>query len=117
MGSEMCIRDSTSICISASPGVRSKYFEAFIPARAMENTLNVVYVNQSGIQEGLIFWGGSEVRTSSGSRILKLKYDEPDFGIAEILTEENAKARHFVPTLRDRPSWIYRHLEELKSKF
>ncbi|MFX0095054.1 MAG: carbon-nitrogen hydrolase family protein, partial [Candidatus Hodarchaeota archaeon] len=64
----------TSICISAAPGVRKKYFETFIPSRAMENSINMVYVNQSAIQDELIFWGGSEIRTATGKQILKLKY-------------------------------------------
>ncbi|MFW9778118.1 MAG: carbon-nitrogen hydrolase family protein [Candidatus Heimdallarchaeota archaeon] len=102
----------TSICISASPGVRRKYFETFLPARAMENTINLVYVNQSGIQDDLIFWGGSEIRTATGQQILKLKYDEPDFGIVPLDTEATRGARPFVPTLRNVPPWIYKSLEK-----
>ncbi|UCG01022.1 MAG: carbon-nitrogen hydrolase family protein [Candidatus Heimdallarchaeota archaeon] len=99
----------TSICISASPGVRRQYFESFLPTRAMENTINVVYVNQSGIQDDLIFWGGSEIRNATGKQILKLKYDEPDFGIAQLDTDIRT-SRPFVPTLRDVPPWIYSKL-------
>ncbi|MHA2052600.1 MAG: carbon-nitrogen hydrolase family protein [Candidatus Hodarchaeales archaeon] len=102
----------TSICVSASPGVRRQYFESFIPARAMENTINFVYVNQAGIQDDLIFWGGSEVRSATGKQILKLKYDESDFGIAKLTTESPQSAKNFVPTLKDLPSWIYSELEE-----
>ncbi|MHA1974217.1 MAG: carbon-nitrogen hydrolase family protein [Candidatus Hodarchaeales archaeon] len=101
----------TSICISASPGVRRQYFESFILSRAMENTINVVYVNQSGIQDDLVFWGGSEVRSATGRRLLKLKYDEPDFGVAELDTEVVKQSKNFVPTLRDVPPWIYDSLK------
>ena len=102
----------TSICISASPGVRRQYFESFIPARAMENTINFVYVNQSGIQDDLIFWGGSEARSATGKQLLKLRYDKPDFGITTISPTNAKNAKNFVPTLRDVPPWIYRELEE-----
>ncbi len=102
----------TSICISASPGVRRQYFESFIPARAMENTINFVYVNQSGIQDDLIFWGGSEARSATGKQLIKLLYDEPDFGIATLSSTNSKNAKNFVPTLRDVPPWIYRKLEE-----
>jgi len=102
----------TSICISASPGVRRQYFESFIPARAMENTVNFIYVNQSGIQDDLIFWGGSEARSATGKQLLKLRYDEPDFGITTISPTTSKNAKNFVPTLRDVPPWIYRELEE-----
>ena len=101
----------TSICISASPGVRRQYFESFLPVRAMENTINMVYVNQSGIQDDLVFWGGSEVRNATGKQVIKLKYDEPDFGIAQLDTDVRT-ARPFVPTLRDVPPWIYSKLEK-----
>ncbi len=101
----------TSICISASPGVRRQYFESFLPVRAMENTINMVYVNQSGIQDDLVFWGGSEVRNATGKQVMKLKYDEPDFGIAGLNTDVRT-SRPFVPTLRDVPPWIYSKLEK-----
>ncbi len=102
----------TSICISASPGVRRQYFETFIPARAMENTINFVYVNQSGIQDDLIFWGGSEVRSATGKQIAKLIYNEPDFAHCTLTTESSQKAKNFVPTLKDLPPWIFKQLEE-----
>lgn len=102
----------TSICISASPGVRRHYFETFIPARAMENTLNFVYVNQSGIQDDLIFWGGSEVRSATGKQLVKLKYNKPDYGICTLTTESSQSAKNFVPTLKDLPSWIFQKIEE-----
>jgi len=102
----------TSICISASPGIRRQYFETFLPARAMENTINMVYVNQSGIQDDLIFWGGSEVRSATGSQVIKLDYDNPSFGIAQLDTESSRTSKSFVPTLRDVPPWIYPKLEK-----
>jgi predicted amidohydrolase len=102
----------TSICISASPGVRRQYFETFIPARAMENTINFVYVNQSGVQDDLIFWGGSEVRSATGKKLAKLEYNKPDFGFCTLSTENARMAKNFVPTLKDLPSWIFQQLEE-----
>lgn len=106
----------TSICISASPGVRRHYFESFLLSRAMENTINVVYVNQSGIQDDLVFWGGSEVRNATGTQLLKLKYDEPDFGIVQLDTESPRLAKSFVPTLRDVSPWIYSKLKEVSKE-
>ncbi len=102
----------TSICISASPGVRRQYFETFIPARAMENTINFVYVNQSGIQDDLIFWGGSEVRSATGKQIAKLEYNKPDFEVCTLSTDSSQSAKNFVPTLKDLPSWIFKTIEE-----
>lgn len=107
----------TSICISASPGIRSKYFETFIPSRAMENTINIVYVNQSGIQDDLVFWGGSEIRTSTGRRLIKLRYDEEDYGLISLDTSNLDRSRAFVPTLRDQSPWIFKKMDELNKQF
>ncbi len=49
------------VCISASPAVRRSYFEILTAARAIENTAYLAYVNLSGVQEGLQFWGGSRL--------------------------------------------------------
>ncbi|MHA1167344.1 MAG: carbon-nitrogen hydrolase family protein [Candidatus Hodarchaeales archaeon] len=100
------------ICISASPGVRQKYFETFTQARAMENSVYIIYVNQAGIQDNLIFWGGSEIIAPTGKRVLKLDYDIPAFGTAEIDLQRIKTNRTFVPTLRDNANWLYGDLEE-----
>ena len=100
------------LCLSASPGVRQGFFEAFTQSRSMENSIFVVYVNQCGIQEDLIFWGGSEVRSPSGNLLIKLKYDEEDFGVAKLdLKADTTRVRPFVPTLRDQPNWLYENLK------
>jgi predicted amidohydrolase len=77
----------------------------------MENGINMVYVNQAGIQDDLVFWGGSEVLTATGSQVLKLKYDEPDFGVVELDSRSAKHSKNFVPTLKDVPPWIYSTLE------
>ncbi|MFW9997442.1 MAG: carbon-nitrogen hydrolase family protein [Candidatus Odinarchaeota archaeon] len=104
---------SLLVCISASPGIRQKYFETFTQSRAMENSIFVAYVNQAGIQDNLIFWGGSEVISPSGKRILKLAYDEPAFGVATLDLQRVKTNRAFVPTIRDNPEWIYKDLESV----
>ena len=67
-----------TICISASPAVRSKFFEVLTVARAMENTTYVAFVNLVGIEDGLQFWGGSRLIAPNGSIISQAKYDEED---------------------------------------
>jgi predicted amidohydrolase len=104
------------ICLSASPGVRQQLFESFIKARAAENASFVIYVNQSGVQDDLIFWGGSEVCDPSGKQLLKLKYDEPDYGVVEIDLSQVDRTRTFIPTIRDAPGWIYNDLKEAHAR-
>ena len=49
------------ICISASPSTTRKYFETLLPARAIENTTFMIYVNLVGTEEDLVLWGGSQI--------------------------------------------------------
>ncbi|MCG3218145.1 MAG: carbon-nitrogen hydrolase family protein [Candidatus Heimdallarchaeota archaeon] len=104
------------ICLSASPGVRQQLFESFIKARAAENASFLIYVNQAGVQDDLIFWGGSEVCDPSGKQLLKLKYDEPDYGVVEIDLSQVDRTRTFIPTIRDAPGWIYTDLKEAQAR-
>jgi predicted amidohydrolase len=72
--------------ISAAPAIGKAYsnwgrasFETIIPARAMENTVFFVYVNLVGIENNVLFCGGSEIAAPNGERLCKAKYDEEDF--------------------------------------
>jgi predicted amidohydrolase len=101
------------VCISASPEGRQRYFELFTQARAVENTIYVIYVNQVGIQDSLSFWGGSEVISPWGNRLAKCSYDKPEFKDVELDFSEISKARRFAPMLRDIQPFVYRDLEQL----
>ncbi len=89
------------VCISASPAVRRSYFEILTAARAIENTAYLAYVNLSGLQEGLQFWGGSRLVSPTGDVLAKAKYDEPDFVCCEADFHDLRTAETFIPTLRD----------------
>ncbi|MDH7506882.1 MAG: carbon-nitrogen hydrolase family protein, partial [Candidatus Thermoplasmatota archaeon] len=62
------------ICISASPSISRKYFETLLPARAIENTVFMVFVNLVGTQEDLVFWGGSQVYDPLAKLLIKAPY-------------------------------------------
>jgi predicted amidohydrolase len=49
------------------------YFEKLIPARAIENTVYTVYVNQVGTQLNQVFFGGGEACGPRGGRAVKNK--------------------------------------------
>jgi predicted amidohydrolase len=89
------------VCISASPAVRRSYFELLTAARALENTAYLAYVNLSGVQDGLQFWGGSRLISPTGDLLAKAKYDEEDFVIAEVDFSDLRTSETFVPTMRD----------------
>jgi len=96
-----------TICISASPAVRRKFFEVLTVARAMENTTYLGFVNLVGMENGLQFWGGSRLIAPNGSIISQAKYDEEDQVIGRVDYANLKRTETFVPTLRDlRPEFF-----------
>jgi predicted amidohydrolase len=89
------------ICISASPAVRRGYFEILTTARALENTAFLAYVNLTGIEDGLQFWGGSRLVSPTGDLLAAAKYDEEDLVICDVDYSDMRSAETFIPTLRD----------------
>ncbi|MDR0318955.1 MAG: carbon-nitrogen hydrolase family protein, partial [Nitrososphaerota archaeon] len=101
------------VCISASPAIRRNYFEVLTAARAIENTAYLAYVNLSGIQENLQFWGGSRLISPTGDVIVKAKYDEEDFVYCEADFHDLRTAETFIPTLRDLRPELFDQLKQL----
>jgi 5-aminopentanamidase len=89
------------ICIAASPITSREYFERLIPARAIENTTYMVYVNQVGTQLNQVYFGGGEACDPRGGQLVKNKYFERDISSFEISTEAVRAARRGRPTVRD----------------
>jgi len=100
------------ICISASPGVRRKFFETLTVARAIENTAFLVYVNLVGVENGLQFWGGSRIVAPNGKITSQAKYDEEDLVIGKIDYAYLKQVETFVPTLRDLRPELFNLLKE-----
>ena len=63
--------------------------------------LYVLLANRVGCEDGITFWGGSEVIDPFGSIIAKAKYFEPELLFAEISSDEVIRARSIMPLLRD----------------
>ena len=95
------------VIVSASPVTSRALFDKVLPARAVENGCPVVYVNRVGVEDGVVFGGGSgawdvrgepcrtEVRTYAG--------EEPEERVlvAEVDLGESHRWRPFRPVLRD----------------
>jgi predicted amidohydrolase len=103
------------VCISASPGLRRRFFEGFCLSRAMENAIYLAYVNRVGVEEGLQFWGGSRVVAPNGSVLTQCKYDLEDFKICKVDLAEVSRARVFIPTIKDLEPALFDELR-LKSR-
>jgi len=98
------------ICISASPSTTKQYFETLLPARALENTVFVVYVNLAGNQEDLIYWAGSQVYDPLGNLIKKAPYYKESIITCDINLNNLEQARARRPVLRDIRPEIYQDL-------
>ena len=101
------------ICLSASPSTTRTYFETLLPARAIETTTFVIYVNIVGTQEDLVFWGGSQAFNPLGKQIIKAPYHEESIISFTIDTSELLLARANRPTLRDNRAQIYLDLYDI----
>jgi predicted amidohydrolase len=90
-----------AICISASPSTRQEYFEILTKARAIENGFFLAFVNRVGIEDGLQFWGGSNLVSPNGDILAKARYYEEDLTFVTLDLEELRKVRPFIPTIKD----------------
>ena len=104
------------ICISASPAVRRGYFEILTAARSLENTVFLAYVNLSGVEDGLQFWGGSRLVGPTGDILAKAKYDEEDFVLCKVDFGDLRVAEPFIPTLRDLRPELFDKLKQLSEQ-
>ena len=98
------------ICISASPSITRRYFETLLPARALENTVFVAYVNLAGNQEDLIYWAGSQVYDPLGNLLIKAPYYKESIITCDVNLKQLEPARARRPVLRDIRPEIYQDL-------
>jgi len=95
------------VAISASPVTSRRLFERILPARAIENAAAVVYVNRVGVEDGVVFGGGSGAWDPRGEPLAleNVAFDrrEPEelAAVATIDLAEVPRWRRFRPTLRD----------------
>jgi predicted amidohydrolase len=95
------------VALSAAPVTSRRLFDKVLPARAIENTLPVVYVNRVGVEDGLVFGGGSIALDARGEAIsgepLPLGGLGPDERVesVEVDLAEAGRWRPFRPVLRD----------------
>lgn len=76
-------------------------------------TVYVVFANRVGHEDGIAFWGGSEVIGPDGTVIARAQEFEPELLVAEIDPELVARERVRNPLLRDeRPDLVFRALAE-----
>jgi len=99
------------LCPSASPlrGLtegqsqddNARYWELLNRVYAETFGLFVVYGNRTGFEDGVGFWGGSEILDPFGQRIAKGGYYGEDFVVGEMALETARRKRTAAPLLRD----------------
>ncbi len=99
---------------SAAPDMSKDHFETFVKARAMENTIFVIYVNMVGFYRGIGFFGGSHIRGPLGDLIYSLDTHVEKLGIATIDDETLTRARIIRPIIGD---INFRDFQILSEKF
>jgi predicted amidohydrolase len=99
------------LCLSSSPlrGIvegqtqddNARYWEMINRAYAETFGVFMVYANRVGFEDGVGFWGGSEIVDPFGKNLAKAKYYEPDFVSGEVELESVRRKRTMAPLLRD----------------
>lgn len=92
------------VVISASPVSSRRLFEKLLPARAVENGSPVAYCNRSGVEDGMVFAGGSGLWDSRGEleppHVVQLG-EEDRLLSYEVALESVPLWRPMRPVLRD----------------
>jgi predicted amidohydrolase len=95
------------VILSAAPVTSRSLFDRLLPARAIENAVPVVYVNRVGVEDGVVFGGGSGAWNARGEPIPATPVGPLPLGpeeavtIVEIDPAESVRWRPFRPVLRD----------------
>ncbi|MCI4318402.1 MAG: carbon-nitrogen hydrolase family protein, partial [Thermoplasmata archaeon] len=66
------------VVISAAPVTSGRLFDKVLPARAVENACPLVYVNRVGVEDGVVFGGGSAAWDARGERLDEKALTLPD---------------------------------------
>lgn len=101
----------TIFCPSASPlrGLsdhraqddNARYWENLNAVVAQTFGVSFLYANRAGFEDGIGFWGGSEVLSPLGSRLAKAAYYQEDLLFAELDGNDARRQRIAAPLLRD----------------
>ncbi len=79
----------------------ARYWEGLNRTYAQMFSLFVVYANRVGFEDGVGFWGGSEIIDPSGQPLAKARYYEPDLIVTTINLKRARQRRVMSPMLRD----------------
>jgi predicted amidohydrolase len=76
-------------------------WERMLLTYASSLTVFMMYANRVGFEDGVGFWGGSEIVSPSGEVIAKGAYHEEDYPTADVDFDLVRRERIYTPLLRD----------------
>jgi predicted amidohydrolase len=79
----------------------ARYWELLNATYAQTFSLFIVYANRVGFEDGVGFWGGSEIVDPNGVRLAKAHYYDEDLIAAQINLKTARRQRVVSPLLRD----------------
>jgi predicted amidohydrolase len=79
----------------------ARYWELLNAMYAQTFSLNIVYANRVGFEDGVGFWGGSEILDAAGARLAKARYYEEDLIVGAVNLRNARRQRVVSPLLRD----------------
>jgi predicted amidohydrolase len=94
---------------SAWPHIRSRHWELFIQARALENQMYIVGVNTTG-QTPIEFYTGNSMTVDPQGTIISRANEAEQLIFVDIDSAAVAATRHQFPVERDRRDALYRSL-------
>jgi predicted amidohydrolase len=68
---------------------------------AINHSVYMIFANRVGVEDGVAFWGGSEIIDPFGERVVKGAYFDEDLVIGDIDSDVVKRARVKSPLLRD----------------
>lgn len=106
---------TTLFCLSSSPsrGVSSEEtlgttadWQKLSSTTAMLFNSRVLFCNRVGFEDGVNFWGGSEIFSPTGEGVIRGKLFEEDFVVATLDEGELRRSRIVSPMMRDENIFI-----------
>lgn len=79
---------------------------------AQTYSIYVLYCNRTGFEDGINFWGGSEIISPSGEQVIKAMYIQEDFIHTTLSDRAIRRERITTPLIRDEQ--LYLTIQELE---
>lgn len=101
---------TTILCMSSSPGrgiseapvpASTRVWRTHLSASAVSSSCWCLFCNRVGVEDGIVFWGGSEVVFPTGESLAQGRLFDEDFVVARLEEATLRRERIHFPVLRD----------------